>query len=263
MLKRLKNRLRRFVYNEAKKAMEQVMLEEAFNIEHQIQRTAMQESARFVMENIELHKMCRGDKVALLDRCLGLIFQDGLVLEFGVFQGSTIRHIAQRLPGRRVYGFDSFQGLHESWLHHKERAFSVEQLPVVPENVTLIKGLFQETAAEFLANHPGDIAFLHIDSDLYSSCKYIFDTYGHRIVPGTVIVFDEFFNYPGWKEGECKAFHEWCQTGATEYEFIAFTAERGAAGPTQVASGQQVGAKILSRNAPPHPPGPGVIGYAK
>jgi predicted O-methyltransferase YrrM len=249
MLNRLKERLRRFVYNEAKKAMEQVMLEEAFNIERQIQRTAMQESAQFVIDNIDPHKICR-DKFALLNHCLGLVPENGLVLEFGVYMGTTIWHIAERLPERRVYGFDSFEGLHEAWLHHKERAFSVQQIPRVPENVTLVKGLFQDTSAEFLAAHADDIAFMHIDSDLYSSCKYIFDAYGHRIVPGTIIVFDEFYNYHGWKGGEYKAFYEWCQTVEARHEFIGFTAERGPAGPKQVASGQQVGVKILSRGTP-------------
>jgi predicted O-methyltransferase YrrM len=246
MLNRLKDRLRRFIFNETKRAMEQVMLEEAFNIERQIQRAAMYESAQFVIDNIELHKLCR-DKLALLEHCLKLIPEDGLVLEFGVYTGATIRHIAEVVRGRRVYGFDSFKGLHEPWLHHKVGLFNVDQLPAVPENVTLVQGLFQETSAEFLASHPGDIAFLHIDSDLYSSCQYIFSAYDHRIVPGTIIVFDEFYNYPGWKGGEYKAFHEWCQTGATEYEFVGFTAQRG---PTNVASGQQVGVKILSRGAP-------------
>ena len=157
-----------------------------------------------------------------------------------------------------MYGFDSFQGLHERWLHHEKGLFNVEQIPAVPENVTLVKGLFQDTSAEFLATHPGDIAFMHVDSDLYSSCRYIFDAYGHRIVPGTVIVFDEFYNYPGWRRGEYKAFNEWCQTTATEYEFVGFTAERG---PTQVASGQQVGVKILSHDAPgQHSPVTGAVG---
>ena len=246
MLNRLKQRLRRLVYDEAKKAMEQVMLEEAFNIHRQIQRVAMQESAQFVTDNIQPYKI-RSNKLALLDHCLTLIPEDGLVLEFGVYTGTTIRHIAGRLSGRRVHGFDSFQGLHEPWLHHEVGLFSVDQLPVVPENVTLVKGLFQDTSTEFLTNHPANIAFMHVDSDLYSSCVYIFDTYGHRIVPGTIIVFDEFYNYPGWQQGEYKAFNEWCEASATKYEFVGFTAERG---PTHVASGQQVGVKISSRGVP-------------
>jgi predicted O-methyltransferase YrrM len=248
MFKRLKERLRRLIYDEAKRAMEQVMLEESFNIERQIQRLAMQDSARFVIENIELHKV-QFDRLTLLDHCLKLIPADGLVLEFGVYTGTTIRFMAERLRGRRVYGFDSFEGLHEPWMHHREGAFKVDRLPAVPENVTLVKGLFQDTSARFLAEHPGDIAFLHIDSDLYSSCKYIFDTYGHRIVAGTVVLFDEFFNYPCWTGGEAKAFDEWREAAGVDYEFVGFTARRGPAGPTDVASGQQAAVRILARGA--------------
>ena len=35
----------------------------------------------------------------------------GLALEFGVFKGTTINHLARQAPDRRFYGFDSFTGL--------------------------------------------------------------------------------------------------------------------------------------------------------
>ncbi len=246
MFDRLKQKIRNLIYEETRRAMERVMFEESFNIERQIQRLAMEESARYVIENIALYKVLP-DKWALLWHCLELIPADGLVLEFGVYKGATIRHIAERLPGRRVYGFDSFEGLHEPWINHNEGAFKVDGLPAVPENVTLIKGLFQDTSAGFLADHPGDIAFLHIDSDLYSSCKYILDTYCSRIVPGTIIVFDEFYNYAGWTRGEAKAFREWCEAAGVEYEFVGYTARRGHGGPNEIASGQQLAVKIVAR----------------
>jgi hypothetical protein len=242
------------VYTEAKKAMQQVMLEEAFNIERQIQRIAMRESAQFVIDNIELDKICRGGKLELLDRCLALVLPDGLILEFGVFSGNTIRYIAERVRGRHVYGFDSFEGLREAWFHHKAGLFNLDgKLPSVPENVILIKGMFQDTGAAFLANHPGHIAFLHIDADLYSSCEYVLTTYGHRIVPGTIIVFDEFYNYHAWKGGEYKAFQEWCHASATHFEYLGFTSERGPVGLEGPASGQQVAVKIISRAATSEP----------
>jgi len=36
-----------------------------------------------------------------------------------------------------------------------------------------------------------------------------------------VIVFDEFFNYPGWQDGEFKAFIEWVDENKVNYEYIA------------------------------------------
>jgi len=46
------------------------------------------------------------------------------------------------------------------------------------------------------------MTFIHIDCDLYSST--IFDLWGNKIVEGTILVFDEYFNYPGWLHGEIK-----------------------------------------------------------
>jgi hypothetical protein len=47
---------------------------------------------------------------------------------------------------------------------------------------------------------------------------------GNRIVPGTVIVFDEYWNYPNWKEHEFKAFQEFVNKVGLEYEYLGHTA---------------------------------------
>jgi hypothetical protein len=43
-----------------------------------------------------------------------------------------------------------------------------------------------------------------------------------RIVPGTVIQFDEFFNYPGWRAGEYRAFEEFRAKRGAEVEYIGY-----------------------------------------
>lgn len=53
------------------------------------------------------------------------------------------------------------------------------------------------------------LAYLHVDCDLYAGSKDIFTLLNHKIVPGTVIVFDELVNYKLYKEHEVKAFWEW------------------------------------------------------
>ena len=58
------------------------------------------------------------------------------------------------------------------------------------------------------AEHPGAVAFLHVDCDLYGSTRDAFAHLGERLVPGTVIVFDEYFNYPNWQQHEHRAFEE-------------------------------------------------------
>lgn len=95
--------------------------------------------------------------------------------------------------------------------------------PQVNENVRLVKGRFNETLPEFVKEHTEPCAFIHVDCDLYSSTKTIFDNLKNQIVSGTVIAFDEYFNYPGWQEGEYKAFMEYVEENNIEFEYIART----------------------------------------
>jgi hypothetical protein len=43
-----------------------------------------------------------------------------------------------------------------------------------------------------------------------------------RIQPGTVIVFDEMFNYSGWQQGEFKAFNEFIADTGMKYDWIGY-----------------------------------------
>jgi predicted O-methyltransferase YrrM len=132
---------------------------------------------------------------------------DGLVLEFGVAVGTTIRTLAGSAPllDRLIYGFDSFKGLPEDWATYQAGYFACD-IPEVPNNVELVVGLFAKTLAPFLAKHRGNVALLHIDCDLYSSTRCVLDRLTSRIIPGTVIVLDEFFIVT---EHEQRAFNEW------------------------------------------------------
>jgi hypothetical protein len=160
----------------------------------------------------------------------------GLYLEFGVFSGHTINHIAGQVD-KPVYGFDSFEGLPERWRDNLGSGhFKVNGLPKVRENVTLVKGWFDQTLPEFLKSHLGDVGFLHVDCDLYSSTRTIFTCLAPRIKPGTVIVFDEYFNYPGWREGEFKAFQEFVAKGNLKFEHLSYNGK-----------GEQVCVKITER----------------
>jgi len=145
-----------------------------------------------------------------------------LVCEFGVWRGDTINHIA-KMTTKNIYGFDSFEGLPERWWGVFDQGhFAVAKLPKVGKNVSLIKGWFNKTLPVFLEQHRGLIGFLHIDSDLYSSAKTIFELLEPKLKPGAVIVFDEYFNYPGWKQGEYKAFMEFLEKTGYAFEFIGY-----------------------------------------
>jgi len=147
--------------------------------------------------------------LALLSKALDLARPEGLFLEFGVATGRTINHMARHRNEAHFYGFDSFEGLPEVWRSGFEKGAFAQALPPVPPNTTLIKGWFDHTLPEFLKAQPGrPLSFLHVDCDLYSSTRTIFANLKDRIATGTVIVFDEYWNYPGWREHEFKAFEE-------------------------------------------------------
>lgn len=156
--------------------------------------------------------------------------KDGLILEFGVAGGNSIRKIATRAAPRPVNGFDSFEGLPEDWAGHLEQKGAFTQkskLPEVPENVSLHVGWFDKTLPGFLEQHDEKAALIHIDCDLYGGTKYILDTLSDRLQRGTVIMFDEYFNYPSWRHHEYKAWQEYVTAHDVKYTYIAFTADDG------------------------------------
>jgi hypothetical protein len=161
----------------------------------------------------------------VFDIALGHVDVTGHFLEFGVFRGGTIRYIATQRPNVTVHGFDSFEGLPERWggFTLDKGAFSVSgKLPKVPTNVKLYKGWFDKTLPEWATVNEGQVSFLHIDCDLYSSTKTIFDYLSSRIVAGTIIVFDDYLGYPNWKNHGIKAFLEFVAERSVTYEYLAY-----------------------------------------
>jgi predicted O-methyltransferase YrrM len=184
-----------------------------------------QTTARYIIDHMSACPMLESRPAGLIS-ALDAAPSEGLVMEFGVSRGESINLLAERLPSQKVHGFDSFKGLPEAWhVSYASGAFEEEDgwRPAVRDNVELHVGWFNETLPGFLEAHPGPIRLLHVDSDLYSSAKYVFDTAGDRIVSGTVIVFDEYFNYPGWEDHEYKAFQEFLAQRGLKYEYLSYT----------------------------------------
>jgi hypothetical protein len=148
---------------------------------------------------------------------------DGLWMEFGVFRGATITQIANwktafcGTTAQPVYGFDTFKGLPTDWRPgYGAKSFDIPNgtLISVPSNVILVKGLFIDTLPtqlrlidrEYQCNTP--VSFVHIDCDIYDGARDVLFLLGSRLVTGSIIVFDELFNYPGYKKHEIKALYE-------------------------------------------------------
>ena len=168
--------------------------------------------------------LIRKDALAVLSLASKQATLDGLYLEFGVRTGTTINHIARANRRRTVHGFDSFEGLPEPWsgYTHDAGTFGGQAIPDVEANVELHVGWFDDTLPEFLASHPGDAALVHVDSDIYSSAKTILDNLAPRLRPGSIIVFNEYFNYPNWKQHEFKAFQEFCAAHGVTYRYLCW-----------------------------------------
>ena len=93
-----------------------------------------------------------GSSIEALELGIDAAVVDGLVLEFGVRFGTSIRQIAA-LVDQDVHGFDSFQGLPESWHNESKGFYSTKGvIPPVPEHVTLHEGWFEETLPGFVKN---------------------------------------------------------------------------------------------------------------
>jgi hypothetical protein len=146
----------------------------------------------------------------------------GEYLEFGVFKGGTIKFIANRVRPKVVHGFDAFEGLPEPWTGNPFNFNVGGRLPRVPKNVRLHEGWFSETLPVWAEKHTNPIAFLHIDSDLYESAKCVLGYLEDRIVPGTVVVCDEYFNYPNWREHEFRAWQEFVVRRDVKYRYLAY-----------------------------------------
>lgn len=119
-------------------------------------------------------------------------------LEFGVYKGHSIRFWSQmsRDPQSRFIGFDSFEGLPENWTKKwTKEIFNVGgTVPQIDdERVRFVKGWFQNTLPGFLKGFtPRSRIVVHNDSDLYSSTLFTLASLHRLLVPGAVVIFDDF-----------------------------------------------------------------------
>jgi hypothetical protein len=215
--------LKRYIKQKIKNFVTIVLNEQNQNIKSELIKRALSTTVDYIEEKMT-NVSSVDTKFKVHDKAIKeTSISNGLILEFGVYSGETINYIARKLPNHKIFGFDSFEGLPEFWRAGFDKGkFSVKQMPEVQGNVQLMKGWFDATLPDFVKNNREEIAYLHIDCDLYSSTKTIFDLLSKQIVKGTIIVFDEYFNYPGWEDGEFKAFQEFIKETKKEYKYLTY-----------------------------------------
>lgn len=187
-----------------------------------LKKEAYISTTEFITQTCPKAIPCRSPR-NLMDIALKNISIEGNILEFGVFKGESIKYIAKHNPSKTIHGFDSFEGLPESWGHNPIGSFTTYgNLPKVPNNVSLHKGLFDQTLPNWIENNPENISFLHVDCDLYSSTKYIFEQLGNKLVSGSVILFDDYFNFTYWKEDAHKVLTEYMVLTGKKVKYLGY-----------------------------------------
>jgi hypothetical protein len=176
---------------------------------------------------------------------------DCLFVEFGVFEGGDLQAIADTVASKTprgsqptiVHGFDSFEGLPECWLnnvntplpkgHFNLHGRTPKLLRPDCPNVALHAGWFADTVAPFLNGEAGPgggmapappVAFVHADADLYSStvCFLRALCERRRLAVGSVLLFDEYWNYEGWQDGEYRAWLEITAEFGLEFTYLCY-----------------------------------------
>ncbi|CEO24023.1 TylF/MycF/NovP-related O-methyltransferase [Paraclostridium sordellii] len=144
----------------------------------------------------------------------------GEVLEFGVYKGASIirfatyRELLENTYSRKIIGFDIFGEFPKTdndddnkFIQRFEEqggnGISKEALEDFIKhkkinNIELIKGNVFDTLDEFLEkNKQIKISLLHLDLDVYKPTKFILEKLYERMIPGGIIVFDDYGTVKG------------------------------------------------------------------
>lgn len=147
-----------------------------------------------------------------------------LYLEFGVFEGKSMRYWSQALrhPQSMLHGFDSFEGLPEDFdmegSKYMRAAFDVGgAIPRIDDpRVRFFKGWFDEVLPTYeVPEH--ETLIINIDADLYSSTTCVLKHLRPHIGVGTMIYFDDMSR----PDHEPRAFHEFMEETGLHFELIA------------------------------------------
>jgi len=168
-----------------------------------------------------------------------VIHLPGDIVELGVYRGSSLLSWANFLEIRnmgdrhkKVIGFDNFKGFgeldskdgveapdvgkksggfasgeFEEQLREAINIFDTDRFIPYKARIILVKGDIEQTVPEYVEQNPGlRISLLHFDVDLYRPTLISLQHLWPLVVPGGVVLFDE-YGIPPW-EGESKAVDE-------------------------------------------------------
>jgi hypothetical protein len=185
---------------------------------------AARTSSKWLYENADKVTLY-GRRPELLDAVLRSVPASGDFLEFGVFTGAVTWFVRPRFPDRTYHAFDSFLGVPEAMsLAVGRSAFNLGgEVPKLPPNTTVHAGWFKDTIPDWRGNFKSSAAFAYIDCDLYESVQVVLQGLTDRVREGTILVFDDWYNFPNWQQHSLRAFNEWIDATRIKIEPIGFT----------------------------------------
>jgi hypothetical protein len=160
----------------------------------------------------------RDSFVTNLVLCTELAPETGCVIECGVWRGGMSAAMADMIPGRRHYLFDSFAGLPPAIAAvDGEAAVAFQRDKASPryfdncraersyaetvmrgcgaQEYQLVQGWFDETLKDFRPPEP--IAVLRLDGDWYDSTIVPLTALFPHVMPGGLILIDDYYDWDG------------------------------------------------------------------
>lgn len=157
--------------------------------------------------------------------CANLAPESGCIVEAGVWRGGMSAGMADMLPGRVHYLFDSFEGLPPAteldgagalqWQAdvngptycdncRAERAYAEQAMTRArAKQFHLVQGWFSETLVDFVPPEP--IAILRLDGDWYDSTMQCLASLYPKVMPGGLVIVDDYYTW----EGCARALHDY------------------------------------------------------
>ena len=221
--KRLRGKIRRWVYQGSSLLMEQAPGIYWGMVKGQINHTAA-EWKDFNKEAAQLYREARlvqgvRELANLWKLARATTSVPGAMAELGVYQGGTAKLLARHAAGRALYLFDTFAGMPDptaevDW--HLRGDFAQTSLEsvrhyVLPhaKSLILVPGRFPESVEGCRQCREERFSFVHLDADLYESTLAGLQFFYPRLSPGGMLVSHDYNSRscPGVK----KAFTEFMQ----------------------------------------------------
>lgn len=122
-------------------------------------------------------------------------------LEFGVASGNSFKWwlATAKNAASRFHGFDTFEGLPESWGVFDKGDMHSPIPEVNDSRASFYKGIFQDTLNGFIEDHKQELnntrKLIHMDADLFSATLFALSQLYPYLKKGDIIMFDEFNVY--------------------------------------------------------------------